>query len=197
MSLWDAEYKNNVFAGDLKIGDHPKYPTVSQEFLWFLGGWLKYAPDIMPFLAPTVNSYKRYQAGSFAPTAIAWSYDNRTAGFRVIGSGKSLRIETRIPGADVNPYLSYAALMAAGLEGIRERIDPPQMFTGDLYTAQDLAQVPTTLRDSIASLEQSAFIENIFGKDVFEHYLHFFKTEQALYDRAVTDWERKRYFEQI
>jgi glutamine synthetase len=197
MSLWDAEYKNNVFAGDLKIGDHPKYPTVSQEFLWFLGGWLKYAPDIMPFLAPTVNSYKRYQAGSFAPTAIAWSYDNRTAGFRVIGSGKSLRIETRIPGADVNPYLSYAALMAAGLEGIRERIDPPQMFTGDLYTAQDLAQVPTTLCDSIASLEQSAFIENIFGKNAFEHYLHFFKTEQALYDRAVTDWERKRYFEQI
>jgi glutamine synthetase len=197
MSLWDQDFKNNVFAGDKPMGDDPQLPGVSDHFRWFLGGWLRHVGDLMPFFAPTVNSYKRYQAGSWAPTGLAWSYDNRTAGFRVVGEGKSLRIETRIPGADVNPYLVYAGLLAAGLDGIRNQIEPSGIFTGDVYLARNLAQVPHTLRDAIAKLEASSFARQVFGNDVIEHYLHFYRTEQAAFDNAVTDWERKKYFEQI
>ncbi len=197
MSLWDSEGQASIFDGDQALGDLPNLPTSSPEFRWFLGGWLTYAPELMPFFAPTVNSYKRYQAGSWAPTGLAWSYDNRTAGFRVVGKGKSLRIETRVPGADVNPYLAYAALLASGLQGIREKIEPPPHFSGDVYTATDLPQVPRTLPEAIAKLEASEFARQTFGDAVIEHYLHFFKTEQALFEQAVTDWERRRYFEQI
>jgi glutamine synthetase len=151
----------------------------------------------MPFYAPTINSYKRYQAGSWAPTSLAWSFDNRTAGFRVVGHGSSLRIESRIPGADINPYLAFAAALASGLDGIRNQIEPPEIFTGDVYSAANLPQVPRTLRDAIIALENSTFAREAFGDAVFKHYLHFFKTEQAAYDRAVTTWERERYFEQI
>lgn len=197
MSLWDEGQTANLFEGDKPIGPEAHLPCASDEFRWFLGGWIAHAGELMPFLAPTVNSYKRYQAGSWAPTALAWSYDNRTAGFRVVGHGKSLRIETRIPGADVNPYLAYAALLAAGLDGIRNKIAPPDIFKGDVYSASNLPQVPRTLRDSIAAFEKSDFARQTFGEDVFEHYLHFFKTEQTLFDNAVTNWERARYFEQI
>ena len=197
MSLWDSEGLTNIFDGAESLGDVPHLPTSSSEFRWFLGGWLTYAPELMPFFAPTINSYKRYQAGSWAPTGLAWSYDNRTAGFRVVGRGKSLRIETRVPGADVNPYLAYAALLASGLQGIREQIEPPAHFSGDVYSATDLPQVPRTLPEAIARLEASEFARQTFGDNVIEHYLHFYKTEQALFEKAVTDWERKRYFEQI
>src|SRR5262249_17291857 len=110
LSLWDAEGKTNLFAGDQPLGT---VKGVSDVFRWFLGGWIAHAPEVMAFYAPTINSYKRYQSGSWAPTALAWSSDNRTAGFRVIG-GKALRIESRIPGADVNPYLAFAAALASG-----------------------------------------------------------------------------------
>lgn len=193
VSLWDPKGKHNMFAGDQIIG--PVHG--SDVFRWFLGGWIAHAREVMPFYAPTVNSYKRYQAGSWAPTSLAWSYDNRTAGFRVVGLGQSLRIESRIPGADVNPYLTYAAVLASGLDGIRNQIEPPDIFTGDVYAAANLPQVPRTLRDAITAFEQSGFAREAFGNDVIEHYAHFFKTEQVLFDRAVTDWERKRYFEQI
>lgn len=197
MSLWDLDQNQAIFAGDNPLSAAPHHPTTSDEFRWFLGGWIRYSGELMAFLAPTINSYKRYQTGSWAPTALAWSYDNRTAGFRVIGHGQSLRIETRVPGADVNPYLAYAALLAAGLEGIRNQIEPPEIFTGDVYSAAGLPQVPRTLRDAIVTLEQSEFARRAFGDFVIDHYLHFFKTEQALYDNAVTSWERARYFEQI
>lgn len=197
MSLWDSAGKDNLFAGAVPLGTEAHLPHVSREFRWFLGGWIAHAAEFMPFLAPTINSYKRYQAGSWAPTAVAWSYDNRTAGFRVIGHGKSLRIETRIPGADANPYLAYAALLAAGLDGIQNKIEPPEIFAGDIYAAANLPQVPHTLRDAIANMEKSAFVRQALGDEVVDHYLHFFKTEQALYDNAVTNWERARYFEQI
>ena len=193
LSLWDATSSTNLFAGEQQIG-----PVAGSDlFRWFLGGWIAHAPELMPFYAPTVNSYKRYQAGSWAPTALAWSYDNRTAGFRVVGRGPSLRIECRIPGADVNPYLGLAAALASGLDGIRNQIEPPAMFEGDVYAAQDLPHVPRTLRDAIAALEASDFGRRAFGDEVIDHYLHFFRTEQDAYDNAVTDWERKRYFEQI
>lgn len=197
LSLWDEKLQKNIFDGKKSSGPDAHLPKVSDAFRWFLGGWLTYTGELMPFLAPTINSYKRYQAGSWAPTALAWSYDNRTAGFRVVGHGKSLRIETRVPGADVNPYLAYAALLAAGLEGIRNKIEPPEIFKGDVYAAAELPQLPRTLRDAIAALEQSTLARRAFGDFVVDHYLHFFKTEQFLYDNAVTHWERVRYFEQI
>jgi glutamine synthetase len=197
MSMWDKDLKKNVFEGDQPIGPGEHMPHASQEFFWFLGGCIAHAPEMMPFLAPTINSYKRYQLGSWAPTALAWSYDNRTAGFRVVGHGNSLRIECRIPGADVNPYLVYSALLAAGLDGIKNQIMPPAIFQGDVYSARNLPHVPRTLHDAINFMEQSSFMREAFGDDVVDHYLHYFRTEQSLYDNAVTTWERARYFEQI
>jgi len=166
-------------------------------FRWFLGGWLAHVPDVMVFYAPTVNSYKRYVDASWAPTRLAWSNDNRTAGFRVVGSGNATRIECRIPGADCNPYLALAASLASGLEGLRSRIEPPKAFVGDIYAAKNLPRVPYTLSQATETFVSSAFAKRAFGDEVVEHYGHFFRTEAAAYDKAVTDWERARYFERI
>jgi glutamine synthetase len=149
----------------------------------------------MVFYAPTVNSYKRFVDASWAPTRLAWSYDNRTAGFRVVGHGPSLRIECRLPGADANPYIAYAAAIAAGLDGVENKIEPPPIFQGDVYAAQDLPRVPTTLYEAIGEFERSTFAREAFGADVAEHYLHFLRTEQRKFDEVVTSWERARYFE--
>jgi glutamine synthetase len=169
----------------------------SDAFRWFLGGWLAHVPDVMVFYAPTVNSYKRYVDASWAPTRLAWSNDNRTAGFRVVGSGAGTRIECRIPGADCNPYLALAASLASGLEGLKNRMEPPEAFVGDIYAAKDLARVPYTLKEANDAFRSSDFAKRAFGEEVVEHYGHFFATEAAAYDRAVTDWERARYFERI
>ena len=191
VSLWRDGA--NLFAGEGQMGP----VRSSDEFRWFLGGWLAHAVELMPFYAPTVNSYKRYQSGSWAPTRIACSYDNRTAGFRVVGHGSSLRIECRLPGADCNPYLAYAAALASGLDGIVNQIEPPALFEGNMYKAEEFAHVPTTLAAAIELLAGSEFARKAFGDKVVEHYLHFFCTEQQAYDRAVTDWERQRYFERM
>ena len=191
LSLW-ADNKN-AFAGTQKVGP----VEASDLFRWFLGGWLYHLPEVMVFYAPTINSYKRYQTGSWAPTRIAWSHDNRTAGFRVVGHGNSLRIECRVPGADCNPYLAYAAALASGLDGIANRIEPPAVFEGDVYAAQHLPRVPNNLHEATNLFEQSDFAKRVFGEDVVEHYTHFYRVEQAAFDMAVTDWERKRYFERI
>jgi glutamine synthetase len=169
----------------------------SDLFRWFLGGWIAHVPDVMVFYAPTVNSYKRYVDASWAPTRLAWSDDNRTAGFRVVGQGASLRIECRIPGADCNPYLALAASLASGLDGIERRTEPPECFVGDIYAAKNLPRVPYTLNEAAGLFSQSAFAKKAFGGDVVEHYTHFYRTEAAAYDKAVTDWERQRYFERI
>jgi len=166
-------------------------------FRWFLGGWIAHVPDVMVFYAPTVNSYKRYVDASWAPTRLAWSHDNRTAGFRVVGKGAALRIECRIPGADCNPYLALAASLACGLDGIARRTEPPECFVGDIYAAKSLPRVPYTLAEATSRFEQSEFALRVFGSEVVEHYSHFYRTEAAAYDRAVTDWERQRYFERI
>ena len=168
----------------------------SDVFRWFLGGWMHHAADLMPLVAPTVNSYKRYQDQSWAPTRLAWSTDNRTAGFRVVGSGSSLRIENRIPGADVNPYLVYAAAIASGLDGIANRIEPPEEFRGDVY-ASDVERVPSTLRDAVDRFEASDAARRFFGDLVVDHYTHHLRAELAAHDAAVTDWEMTRYFERI
>ncbi|HLK54933.1 MAG TPA: glutamine synthetase family protein [Chthonomonadaceae bacterium] len=193
VSLWDLEGNQNRFAGDTPLGS----VHGSDAFRWFLGGLMTHSYELTALFAPYVASYKRFQAGSFAPTGIAWSADNRTAGFRVVGHGPSLRVECRIPGADANPYLVYAAVLAAGLEGIRAHIEPPPPFTGDVYQAQNLPHIPGSLRDSIAALEGSEMARRAFGTDVVEHYLHFLRTEQRKFDEVVTDWEKSRFFERI
>jgi glutamine synthetase len=144
-----------------------------------------------------VNSYKRYQSASWAPTRLAWSHDNRTAGFRVVGQDQSLRIECRIPGADCNPYLAYAAALASGLSGIAAEIEPPPCFQGDLYAARELPRVPGSLREALPAFRASAFAREALGAEAVEHYAHFLEQECAAYERAVTDWERQRYFERI
>ena len=195
LSLWKEG--EPVFAGEQPPSQALGPVLGSDEFRWFLGGWIAHVPELMPFYAPTVNSYKRYQAGSWAPTRLAWSHDNRTAGFRVVGEGKSLRIENRIPGADVNPYLALAATLASGLDGIENHTEPPPIFDGDIYSAAHLPQVPHSLRSATDNLEKSAFAVEVFGPEVVEHYVKTFRVEQAAFDNAVTDWERRRYFERI
>ena len=191
LSLWRDG--RNAMAGEGRLGP----VECSDVFRWFLGGWIAHVPEFMTFYAPTVNSYKRFRAGSWAPTRLAWSHDNRTASFRVVGKGPSLRIECRIPGADSNPYLTIAAALASGLDGITRQIEPPPIFEGDVYAAAALPGVPATLRDAIDLFESSAFVREALGVEVASHYTHFFQAEQAAFESAVTDWERKRYFEQI
>ena len=191
MSLWDENAKKSMFEGKEQLGPIHASPT----FRYFLGGWMKHIRELFAFYAPYPASYKRYVAGSFAPTGVAWSVDNRTAGFRIVGHGQSLRIECRAPGADANPYLAFAATIAAGLDGIEQRIEPPPAFEGDVYAAQDLPHVPRSLNESIHELSESDWARGVLGEDVVDHYLHFFRTEQRKFDAAVTDWERRRYFE--
>ena len=195
VSLWkegDGELVN-AFPGEMNLAGI----ACSDEFRWFLGGWLKYAPELLVCYAPTVNSYKRFQAGSWAPTAFAWSPDNRTAGFRIVGSGPSLRIECRIPGADVNPYIAYSAVVASGLAGIEEHIEPPPAYLGDVYSAPNETMLSGSLEEAIVRFAGSALACSSLGADVVQHYTHFFSTEAQAYRRAVTDWERARYFERI
>jgi glutamine synthetase len=188
LSLWDAATDTNVFASGAAESD---------LFRWFLGGWIAHVDDFMVCYAPTINSYKRYVDGSWAPTRVAWSGDNRTAGFRIVGSGPSRRIENRIPGADCNPYLAFAASLASGIAGIEGRIEPPPEFTGDVYRAADLPRVARTLEHAVASFESSDVARAAFGDDVVEHVAHFHRVEIDAHQSAVSDWERGRYFERI
>ena len=191
LSLWSEE--ENIFVGDQSLGAI----MCSDIFRWFLGGWISHVPDVMPFYAPTINSYKRYVDASWAPTRLAWSYDNRTAGFRVVGRGPSLRIECRIPGADCNPYLAYAASLASGLDGIENKIEPPPIFEGDIYEAKHLPRVPYSLEEAVEQFEKSEFAKGAFGENVVKHYTHFYRTEIKAFKQSVTDWEKRRYFERI
>jgi glutamine synthetase len=170
------------------------FATDDVLFGQWLAGQIACLGELAVFVAPTLNSYKRYAAGSWAPTTLAWGHDNRTCGFRVVGHGSSRRIETRIPGADVNPYLAFAALIAAGLYGIEHELEPPAALEGNAYES-DAERFPGALRDAIAALEAGTMARAALGDQVVEHYLNYARTEQALFDRYVTDWERKRYFE--
>ncbi|HEX2165486.1 MAG TPA: glutamine synthetase family protein [Thermoanaerobaculia bacterium] len=197
LSLWDAEDGRPLFPGDRPLAAAAEAASLaaSDTFRWFLGGWLAHARAIAPFYAPYPTSYKRFVFQSWAPTRVAWSLDNRTAGFRVVGAGPALRIECRMPGADANPYLAFAASLAAGLDGIERRIEPPPAFSGDMYRADELPRVPASLPEAVAEMEASAMLRTAFGDEAIEHYAHFFRTEQAKLDREVTSWERQRYFE--
>ncbi len=163
-------------------------------FSGWLAGQIACFKELGIFLAPTVNSYKRFAAGSWAPTTLAWGNDNRTCGFRVVGHGSARRTETRIPGGDANPYLAFAAVIAAGLHGIEQKLELPPSLEGNAYES-DAERFPSTMIEAIAALESGTMARAAFGDQVVDHYLNYARTEQGLYDRFVTDWERARYFE--
>ena len=171
-------------------------PRMSDLMRAWVAGQVKYARDITWFLAPYINSYKRFQSGTFAPTKIMWSEDNRTAGFRLCGEGtKGIRMECRIGGADLNPYLAFAALIAAGLAGIDEKLELQKPFVGDAYQADKLPEIPKTLREATETLTKSKMLRQALGDDVIDHYVHTARWEQLEYDRRITDWEVARGFE--
>jgi glutamine synthetase len=160
----------------------------------WLAGQIACFRELAVFLAPNVNSYKRYAAGSWAPTTLAWGNDNRTCGFRVVGHGAGRRVETRIPGGDVNPYLGFAAIVASGLYGIEQGLEPPAALEGNAYES-DAERFPSSLREAIDALADGSTARAAFGDQVVDHYLNYARTEQQLFDRAVTCYERERFFE--
>ena len=179
-----------VFADDSRDGGH------SQMFDHFLAGVQATLREFTLLYAPNINSYKRFTPGSFAPTAIAWGRDNRTCALRVVGHGAGLRVENRVPGGDVNPYLAIAAMLAGGLHGVREQLTLEPAFAGNAY-ASDKERVPSTLLEARDLFAASTLAEQAFGKDVVEHYVHAADIELAAFNTAVTDWERVRGFERL
>jgi glutamine synthetase len=188
LSLRDAD-GNPVFAGNRDHGFSP-------VFEHFLAGELAYSRELSMFLAPNINSYKRFVAGSFAPTALLWGIDNRTCAFRVVGHGSSIRLECRTPGGDVNQYLAVAALVAAGLRGVEESLELAPAFVGNAYVA-DAPRVPTTLKEAVKLFDNSSVARDAFGDEVVDHYVHAARVEVDTFDAAVTDWERYRGFERL
>ena len=188
-SLWEAE------TGAALFHDPDEPMGMSKLFRHYLAGQLALATDMTYFFAPNINSYKRFQAGSFAPTKAIWSHDNRSAGFRVLGSGAGTRVECRIPGGDANPYLAFAATLAAGLYGIENELELEPIFEGDAYEGEGIREVPKTLREAIEELDKSTVLREALGDDVIDHYVHTARWEQAEFDRRVTDWEVIRNFE--
>ncbi|WP_108659071.1 glutamine synthetase family protein [Acuticoccus kandeliae] len=205
MAKWDYQLAGSSSHIHMSIADKSGAPVfhdastehgMSKTMEAFLAGQLKYSADITWLLAPYINSYKRFQAGTFAPTKVVWSRDNRTAGYRIVGEGtKAVRIECRIGGADLNPYLAIAGLIAAGLAGVDEGLTLEPAFEGDAYLSQSVREIPKTLREAAAALRNSALLRDAFGPAVVEHYAHTADWEQLEYDRRVTDWEVRRGFE--
>jgi glutamine synthetase len=169
----------------------------SKLFRQFLAGQMKYSRELCYFFAPTINAYKRYQSASWAPTKLAWSHDNRTVGFRVVGHGSSFRIENRMPGADANPYLAFAATLIAGNAGIDEQLDCGDDYRGNAYVDEKLPSLPKSLREAADLLDQSKLARTALGDDVVDFYVHTARLEVKAFDNTVTDWERVRYFERI
>ena len=165
-----------------------------ETFARFLAGQIACTRELALFFAPNVNSYKRYAAGSWAPTTLAWGHDNRTCGFRIVGHGHARRIETRIPGGDVNPYLAFAAMIAAGLHGVEQGLGLPPPLEGNAYESA-AERFPSTLREAVDALHRGSAARAAFGDEVVDHYLNYGRTEQRLFDEAVTCYERERLFE--
>jgi len=189
-SLWSAESGRSLMPGD---GRH----HMSNEFRWYLGGLMATAREFSLLFAPNVNSYKRFLPGSWAPTGVGWDTDNRTLGFRVVGHGQGMRVESRIPGSDANAYHAFAATIAGGLHGIRNKIEPPEPYHGNGYTADDLPRIPSTFIEAIELWRASAIARDCFGDDVHHHVLNHAEFEWRAFNATVTDWERRRYFERI
>ncbi|MFD3490764.1 glutamine synthetase family protein [Streptomyces sp. NPDC058690] len=187
LSLQDADGRN-VMAGEAG--------GMSPVMRHFLAGQLAALRDFSLLYAPNINSYKRFQPGSFAPTAVAWGHDNRTCSLRVVGHGRSTRFENRLPGGDVNPHLAVAGLIAAGLHGIEQKLELAEPCEGNAYTAA-YDHVPTTLREAAGLWEKSDLAKAAFGDDVVAHYRNMARVELEAFDAAVTDWELRRSFERL
>ncbi len=189
-SLWSADGKTPLFFD--KEAEHGMTLLMKH----YVAGLLNHASEITYFLAPYINSYKRFVAGTFAPTKAIWSTDNRTAGYRLCGAEtKSIRIECRVGGSDLNPYLAFAALIAAGLDGIENKLELEAPFVGDAYGAREVREIPRTLRDAAVALSGSKMLRAAFGDEVIDHYTRAAEWEQEEYDRRITDWEVARGFE--
>ena len=191
LSLWDL-------LGESSCSFAPEEPhSLTKTMQHFIAGLLQHAREVCYLLAPNINSYKRFQAGTFAPTTCGWSTDNRTAGFRLVGMGSAaVRIECRIGGADLNPYLAYAGLIAAGLAGIRAELPLHPPIAGDAYETKDLPKLPATLREAVQAFSESAMLRVALGDHVVDHYAHAGLWEQSQHDAEVTDWEIRRGLEQ-
>ena len=187
-SIVDIKSGENVFASNGNESDF---------FRYFLGGLNLLASDLFIFFAPTINSYKRFSNDSFAPTRIAWDYDNRTTSFRIVGEGQGFRIENRLPGADANPYLAFTATIAAGLYGVENKIEPPAVKKGNVYADDSLPKVPGTLKVAYENFDKSKIAREIFGNEIVDHYVRHAKLEVEDYEKNVSVWELQRYFERI
>ena len=191
VSLWNESGDSNLFA------DSSRPDGMSEMFRQFLAGQIATAREFSLLWAPTVNSYKRFQPESWAPTGVGWGIDNRTLGFRKVGHGPSTRVENRIPGADAVSYLAFAGNLAGGLYGIRHGLELGDPFTGNGYTASDVERIPWNLPDAIEAWRSSQAARECFGDDVHHWILRSAETEWASFNRSVTDWELRRYFERI
>ncbi len=187
-SLWQQD-GTPAFASGASSDEMP------EVFRYYMAGLLATARDFSLLWAPTVNSYRRFQTGSWAPTAIAWGSDNRTLGMRVVGHGAGARVECRVPGADANSYLAFAGTLAGGMYGIRNKLSLEPAFKGNGYEATDLARIPNTLIEAIQCWQNSAIALECFGPAVHGHVLAHAKAEWAAFNLHVTDWELTRYFE--
>jgi glutamine synthetase len=190
MSLWDKDDSQLMH----EAGSERPY-GMSDTMAWFLAGMMALSRELAIFIAPNINSYKRYASLSWAPVNIVWGRDNRTTGFRVVGRGPGLHIEDRFPGGDMNAYLTYAAMIGAGLWGIEQKLEPPAEFRGNGYVATGVPRMPRALYEAITELERSEAAVRIFGQDVIDHYLNAARVEQGAYDSVVHAWERERYLE--
>ena len=189
-SLWSADGATPLFFD--KQGEHGMSATMRH----YMAGLLTHASEITYFLAPYINSYKRFMAGTFAPTKAIWSKDNRTAGYRLCGEDtKGIRVECRVGGSDLNPYLAMAALIAAGIDGIEKKMELEPAFVGDAYGSKDVREIPRTLRHATELMDNSTLLRGAFGDDVIDHYVRAANWEQEEYDRRITDWEVARGFE--
>jgi glutamine synthetase len=183
------------------VGDDGKSLFVDDDgeetdtFRHFLGGLRDHIRELALFIAPSINSYKRYAAESWAPTSVSWGRDNRTCGFRIVGHGPSRRVECRIPGADANPYLAFAAMLAAGLDGIEKGTDPGPELKGNAYEAAEAEPFPSALREAKELWDSSDFVKSAFGEEVQKHYSNYARYEQQEFDQVVTDYEKRRMFE--
>ena len=190
-SVWDADNANSLMWDE--SGPH----HMSETFRHWLGGLVHASRELSLLFAPTVNSYKRFQPDSWAPTAVAWGLDNRTCGLRLVGHGPAYRVESRIPGADVNSYIAFAGVIAAGLWGLENKLDPGDAFVGNAYTDPNVEHIPSTLVEAIELFANSEVARWAFGEEVHHHLLNTAEQEWAAFNRAVTDWELRRNFEQL
>jgi glutamine synthetase len=191
MSIWDKDGSNPLTHDESAGGPY----GISAQFGSFVAGMMALSRELAVFVAPFINSYKRYASLSWAPVNVVWGRDNRTTGFRLVGHGKSLHIENRFPGGDMNAYLTYAAMVGAGLYGIEHGLKLEPEFKGNGYIATGVPRMPRALYEAIWELERSKAAVEIFGQDVVDHYLNAARYEQQTYDSLVHNWERERYLE--